>query len=53
MHKGRPFIKPMMVNSRDGYIVSVMGPFFADGKSCDAYMLNNMSNTNAAGIVDK
>ena len=28
MHKGRPLVKPMMLVATDGYILSVLGPFW-------------------------
>lgn len=52
MHKHRPLIKPMVVVTTTGYILSVVGPFFADGKNNDAAIMRNMINTNADGIND-
>lgn len=52
MHKGLPLTNPMMITSTDGYIVSVMGPCFASGKSSDAYTLNNMFKSAEGIIVD-
>ncbi|CAF4463173.1 unnamed protein product [Rotaria socialis] len=36
MHKGRPLVKPMLITTTTGYIVSCMGPYFADYKNNDA-----------------
>lgn len=52
MHKDCLLIKRLMVIRTDGYIVSVMEPFFADDKNSDAHILNKMLNTNVEGIVD-
>jgi len=30
MHKGKPLIKPVLITTKTGYIVSCMGPYFAD-----------------------
>lgn len=50
MHKHRPLIKPMVVVTMTWYILSVVGPFFADGINNDAAIMRNMINTNADGI---
>ena len=36
MHKNRPLVKPMMVVGSDGYILTVFGPYYANGKNNDA-----------------
>ena len=36
LHKGRPLVKPMMIVSTDGYIISTIGRFLADGLNNDA-----------------
>lgn len=47
MHKRRPLLKPMMIVSTTGYIVSVLGPYLADPKNNDSSILNHsiLSNT--------
>lgn len=52
MHKYRPLIKPMVVVTTTEYILSIVVPFFADGKNNDAAIVRNMINTNADGIND-
>ncbi|XP_056022083.1 uncharacterized protein LOC125673390 [Ostrea edulis] len=47
MHKHRPLIKPMMVVTTSGYIVSVLGPYLADSKNNDANILKHMICHNA------
>ena len=32
VHKGQPLLKPMTLVSNDGYILTVMGPYLADGE---------------------
>lgn len=41
MHKRRPLLKPMMIVSTTGYIVSVLGPYLADPKNNDSSILNH------------
>ena len=36
VHKGRPLVKLMMLVATDGYILTVLGPYLADGKNSDA-----------------
>ena len=36
MHKGRPLVKPMLVVTTTGYIVSCLGPYFADYQNNNA-----------------
>lgn len=52
MHKYRTLIKPMVVVTTTEYILSIVVPFFADGKNNDAAIVRNMINTNADGIND-
>jgi len=40
----------MMVTTTDGYIVNVLGPYFADGKNNDAAITKPMFETNADSI---
>ena len=36
VHKGRPLVKPVVLVASDGYIISVLGPYLADGRNSDA-----------------
>jgi hypothetical protein len=45
-HKHRPLVKPMIVVSTTGYIISVLGPYLVDSKNSDANILNHMIKTN-------
>ena len=47
MHKHRPLVKPMMIVSTTGYIVTVLSPYLADTKNNDAKILNHIVATNA------
>lgn len=51
MHKNRPLVKPMMVTTTDGYILGVIGPFYADGKNNDASILENMITSNSENMM--
>ncbi|XP_065213296.1 uncharacterized protein LOC135840599 [Planococcus citri] len=46
-HKGRPLVKPMMLVSSTGYIIDVIGPFYADGKNNDANIMAAILKANA------
>lgn len=50
MHKGRNLLKPMMFVSTTGYIVDVLGPYFADGKNNDANILNSLMMSDASEL---
>ncbi|XP_021351029.1 uncharacterized protein LOC110454009 isoform X2 [Mizuhopecten yessoensis] len=52
MHKHRPLVKPMMFVTTTGYIVSVLGPYFADSKNNDASILNQILNSNIEEIKE-
>ncbi|CAF3140890.1 unnamed protein product [Rotaria sp. Silwood2] len=52
MHKGRPLIKPMMIVSSDGYIISVVGPYLADFKNNDSSMTKHIILNNREGVTD-
>ena len=39
VHKGRPLLKPMMLVATDGYILTILGPYLANGKNSDAKSL--------------
>lgn len=42
MHIHRPLVKPMVFLSTTGYIISVIGPYFSDGNTNDAQILNHI-----------
>ncbi|CAF1173234.1 unnamed protein product [Didymodactylos carnosus] len=50
LHKGKPLVKPMMVVSSDGYIIAVLGPFFADGKNNDSEITKHLLYNNVQGF---
>ncbi|CAC5394877.1 unnamed protein product [Mytilus coruscus] len=50
MHKGRPSVKPMLIVGADGYILNVMGPYFADYHNNDASITKHLFETNAEDI---
>ncbi|XP_060081090.1 scavenger receptor cysteine-rich type 1 protein M160-like [Ylistrum balloti] len=52
MHKHRPLVKPMIFVTTTGYIVSVLGPYFADSKNNDASILNQILNSNIQEIKE-
>lgn len=52
LHKNRPLVKPMMIVSTTGYIVSVLGPYHADSKNNDANILKHNFQTNMEHIKD-
>ena len=52
MHKHRPLVKPMMVVSTTGYVVSVVGPYLADGHNHDAAITQHMMKHDEEGIMD-
>lgn len=52
LHKHRPLIKPMMVVTTTGYIVSVLGPYLADSKNNDASILNHIIQRNVEEMTN-
>lgn len=52
LHKKRPLIKPMIVVATDGYIVSVIGPYYSDWKNNDANITNHLLRTNQQEILN-
>ncbi|KAK3107904.1 hypothetical protein FSP39_024854 [Pinctada imbricata] len=50
MHKNRPLVKPMIIVSTSGYIVSVLGPYHANQKNNDANILIHNILTNMEDI---
>lgn len=51
MHKHRPLVKPMVVTATDGYIISILGPFFANGRNNDASILKYMVKSNEENLL--
>ena len=47
VHTGQPLLKPMMLVATDDYILTVKGPYLADGKNTDATITEHMLKTNA------
>ena len=52
VHKGKPFLKPMMLVATDGYILTALGPYLVDGKNSDAKITEQMLNSNVEDITD-
>ena len=50
VHKGRPLVKPMMLVPTDGYILTVLGPYLADGNNSDARITEYMLKSNSEDI---
>ncbi|XP_033763920.1 uncharacterized protein LOC117345083 [Pecten maximus] len=50
LHKHRPLVKPMVIVGTDGYILSVLGPYLADGKNNDAAITKHMFANNLQNI---
>jgi hypothetical protein len=50
MYKHRPLVKPIMIVTTTGYIVSALGPYLADSKNSDAKILNHVIATNTEEI---
>ncbi|VDI49857.1 Hypothetical predicted protein [Mytilus galloprovincialis] len=50
MHKNRPLVKPMIIVGSDGYILSVLGPYYANGHNNDASITKHLFKTNAEDI---
>lgn len=46
IHKNRPLLKPMMIVGTDGYILDVIGPYFADCHNNDAAITKHLLLTN-------
>ena len=50
MHKNRPLVKPMMVVGSDRYILTVLGPYYANGKNNDAEITKHCFVSNSEDI---
>ncbi|XP_056002470.1 uncharacterized protein LOC125653135 [Ostrea edulis] len=46
LYKHRPLLKPMMVVTTTGYIVSILGPYLSHSKNNDASILKHMIHCN-------
>lgn len=46
LHKHRPLLKPIMVVTTTGYIVSILGPYLSDSTNNDASILKHMIHCN-------
>lgn len=51
-HKNRSLVKPMMVVGTDGYILSAIGPYFADYYNSDAKIVKNMFENNTENMKE-
>ena len=47
IHKHRPLVKPIIVVTTSGYIVSILGPYLPDSENNDASILKHMIHHNA------
>ncbi|XP_052689344.1 uncharacterized protein LOC128167586 [Crassostrea angulata] len=45
-HKNRSLLKPMMIVGTDGYILEVLGPYYADGSNSDASITKHFLTCN-------
>lgn len=52
LHKNRPLVKPMIIVSTTGYIVSVLGPYHADYKNNDANIIKHNFRMNMEQMTD-
>lgn len=52
LHKNRPLVKPMIIVSTTGYIVSVLGPYHADYKNNDANIIKHNFKLNMEQMTD-
>lgn len=50
VQKGRPLLKPFFLVSTTGYILDVLGPYYADGRNNDAAILNANLRSDAAAL---
>ncbi|CAC5408154.1 unnamed protein product [Mytilus coruscus] len=51
MHKHRPLVKPLIIVGTDGYILSILGPYFADGHNNDASITKHAITNNLENIT--
>lgn len=50
MHKHRPLVKPMILVSTTGFILEVLGPYYADGKNNDASIFNSVLSSESSRL---
>ena len=50
LHKHRPLLKPTMIVSTTGYIITVLGPYLADAKNNYSSILNHSIQSNTEDI---
>lgn len=50
MRNGRLLVKPMMLVTTTGYILDVLGPYFANGKNNDANIFTSLFQSDAAKL---
>ncbi|XP_062608957.1 uncharacterized protein LOC134270728 [Saccostrea cucullata] len=51
MHNHRPLVKPMVIVGTDGYILSVLGPYFSDGHNNDAAITQHAITNNVENMA--
>ena len=51
MHKGQPLLKPLLVVTTTGYIVSCLAPYFADYKNNDGAITKHIIYNNKENII--
>ena len=51
-HKGQPLLKHMMHVAIDGLILSVLGPYLANGDNSDARITDHMLKSNSENITE-
>ena len=52
VHKGKLLLKPMMLVANGGYILTVLGPYLADGEISDAKIAEHMLNSYVEDITN-
>ena len=52
MHKGIPLVKPMVIVTTTGYVLTVLGPYFADQRNNDASTLTHMMTKNVENVKE-
>ncbi|XP_051159163.1 uncharacterized protein LOC127280299 [Leptopilina boulardi] len=50
VHKGRPLVKPMMIVTTTGYIIDVLGPYYANGKNNDASIFTSLLRSDSSKL---
>ncbi|CAF1543483.1 unnamed protein product [Adineta ricciae] len=52
LHKHRHLVKPMVITTTDGYILSVFGPYFSDHYNNDANIIEHCFRNNPQDMLD-